>query len=69
MHVLQYSFGNVYISNIKSVLSFLSCTLESTKTVQALQYAGDTSVSANKDNEIRGLKDEIEALKKQIAGN
>ncbi|KAG7328380.1 hypothetical protein KOW79_008324 [Hemibagrus wyckioides] len=40
---------------------------ESTKTVQALQHAGDTPVSANKDNEIRGLKDEIEALKKQIA--
>ncbi|KAK3537795.1 hypothetical protein QTP70_018931 [Hemibagrus guttatus] len=40
---------------------------ESTKTVQALQYAGDTPVSANKDNEIRGLKDEIEVLKKQIA--
>ncbi|XP_053489859.1 serine/threonine-protein kinase MRCK alpha isoform X1 [Ictalurus furcatus] len=40
---------------------------ESTKTVQALQYAGDAPVSANREFEIQGLKEEIETLKKQIA--
>ncbi|TSO25170.1 Serine/threonine-protein kinase MRCK alpha [Bagarius yarrelli] len=40
---------------------------ESTKTVQALQHAGDAPVAANKEFEIRGLKEEIETLKKQIA--
>lgn len=49
--------------------SHLPCFLESTKTVQALQYAGDAPVSANREFEIQGLKEEIETLKKQIAGN
>ncbi|KAM9465914.1 serine/threonine-protein kinase MRCK alpha isoform 2-T2 [Clarias gariepinus] len=40
---------------------------ESTKTVQALQYTGDSPVSANREFEIKSLKEEIEALKKQIA--
>ncbi|MCI4382578.1 hypothetical protein PGIGA_G00016590 [Pangasianodon gigas] len=40
---------------------------ESTQTVQALQHAGDAPVSANREFEIRGLKEEIETLKKQIA--
>ncbi|XP_060790417.1 serine/threonine-protein kinase MRCK alpha isoform X1 [Neoarius graeffei] len=40
---------------------------ESTKTVQALQYTGDAPVSANREFEIHGLKEEIETLKKQIA--
>uniref|UniRef100_A0A672S7M1 non-specific serine/threonine protein kinase n=1 Tax=Sinocyclocheilus grahami TaxID=75366 RepID=A0A672S7M1_SINGR len=43
---------------------------ESTKTVQALQYSsGDGPVSSSREFEIRGLKEEIEMLKKQIAGN
>uniref|UniRef100_A0A672S7L4 non-specific serine/threonine protein kinase n=1 Tax=Sinocyclocheilus grahami TaxID=75366 RepID=A0A672S7L4_SINGR len=42
---------------------------ESTKTVQALQYSsGDGPVSSSREFEIRGLKEEIEMLKKQIAG-
>ncbi|KAG7461121.1 hypothetical protein MATL_G00206600 [Megalops atlanticus] len=41
---------------------------ESTQTVQALQYSNvDGPVAANKEVEIRSLKEEIEALKKQIA--
>lgn len=36
--------------------------------MQALQYTGDAPVSANREFEIRGLKEEIETLKKQIAG-
>uniref|UniRef100_A0A672S8C1 non-specific serine/threonine protein kinase n=1 Tax=Sinocyclocheilus grahami TaxID=75366 RepID=A0A672S8C1_SINGR len=41
---------------------------ESTKTVQALQYSsGDGPVSSSREFEIRGLKEEIEMLKKQIA--
>ncbi|XP_076835212.1 serine/threonine-protein kinase MRCK alpha-like [Brachyhypopomus gauderio] len=41
---------------------------ESTKTVQALQHSGtDTPASAHRELEIRGLKDEIESLRKQIA--
>ncbi|XP_067312086.1 serine/threonine-protein kinase MRCK alpha isoform X7 [Pseudorasbora parva] len=41
---------------------------ESTKAVQALQYSsGDGLVSSNRDFEIRGLKEEIEMLRKQIA--
>lgn len=43
---------------------------ESTKAVQALQYSsGDGPVSSNKEFEIRGLKEEIEMLRKQIAGD
>uniref|UniRef100_A0A671LBK0 non-specific serine/threonine protein kinase n=1 Tax=Sinocyclocheilus anshuiensis TaxID=1608454 RepID=A0A671LBK0_9TELE len=43
---------------------------ESTKTVQALQYSsGDGPVSSSREFEIRGLKEEIEMLRKQIAGN
>uniref|UniRef100_A0AAY4BD44 non-specific serine/threonine protein kinase n=1 Tax=Denticeps clupeoides TaxID=299321 RepID=A0AAY4BD44_9TELE len=43
---------------------------ESTNTVQALQHSsGDGPVSANKDREIRGLKEEIELLRKQIANS
>uniref|UniRef100_A0A8C1LAC9 non-specific serine/threonine protein kinase n=1 Tax=Cyprinus carpio TaxID=7962 RepID=A0A8C1LAC9_CYPCA len=42
---------------------------ESTKTVQALQYSsGDGPVSSSREFEIRGLKEEIEMLRKQIAG-
>ncbi|XDV42808.1 hypothetical protein PO909_011405 [Leuciscus waleckii] len=41
---------------------------ESTKAVQALQYSsGDGPVSSDKEFEIRGLKEEIEMLRKQIA--
>ncbi|XP_055028082.2 serine/threonine-protein kinase MRCK alpha isoform X3 [Misgurnus anguillicaudatus] len=41
---------------------------ESTKAVQALQYSsGDGPVSASREFEVRGLKEEIETLKKQIA--
>ncbi|XP_067222633.1 serine/threonine-protein kinase MRCK alpha isoform X8 [Chanodichthys erythropterus] len=41
---------------------------EATKTVQALQYSsGDGPVSSNREFEIRGLKEEIEILRKQIA--
>ncbi|XP_076156502.1 serine/threonine-protein kinase MRCK alpha isoform X1 [Alosa pseudoharengus] len=41
---------------------------EATKTVQALQYSsGDGPVSTTKEFEIRGLKEEIESLRKQIA--
>ncbi|XP_066525091.1 serine/threonine-protein kinase MRCK alpha isoform X2 [Hoplias malabaricus] len=41
---------------------------ESTKTVQTLQYSsGDGPVSANRELEIRRLKEEIEMLRKQIA--
>ncbi|XP_073784261.1 serine/threonine-protein kinase MRCK alpha isoform X4 [Danio rerio] len=41
---------------------------ESTKAVQALQYSSsDGPVSSNREFEIRGLKEEIEMLKKQIA--
>ncbi|XP_077094974.1 serine/threonine-protein kinase MRCK alpha isoform X28 [Siphateles boraxobius] len=41
---------------------------ESTKAVQALQYSSvDGPVSSNKEFEIRGLKEEIEMLRKQIA--
>uniref|UniRef100_A0A673LX84 non-specific serine/threonine protein kinase n=1 Tax=Sinocyclocheilus rhinocerous TaxID=307959 RepID=A0A673LX84_9TELE len=41
---------------------------ESTKTVQALQYSsGDGPVSSSREFEIRGLKEEIEMLRKQIA--
>lgn len=43
--------------------------VESTKTVQALQYSGDAPAPVNKEFEIRGLKEEIETLKKQISGN
>ncbi|CAM4649186.1 unnamed protein product [Leuciscus chuanchicus] len=40
---------------------------ESTKAVQALQYSsGDGPVSSDKEFEIRGLKEEIEMLRKQI---
>uniref|UniRef100_A0A8C2JFF1 non-specific serine/threonine protein kinase n=1 Tax=Cyprinus carpio TaxID=7962 RepID=A0A8C2JFF1_CYPCA len=40
---------------------------ESTKTVQALQYSsGDGPVSSSREFEIRGLKEEIEMLRKQI---
>uniref|UniRef100_A0A8C2C9Q1 non-specific serine/threonine protein kinase n=1 Tax=Cyprinus carpio TaxID=7962 RepID=A0A8C2C9Q1_CYPCA len=42
---------------------------ESTKTVQALQYSsGDGPASSNREVEIRGLKEELEMLRKQIAG-
>ncbi|RXN33846.1 serine threonine- kinase MRCK alpha-like isoform X3 [Labeo rohita] len=41
---------------------------ESTKTVQALQHSsGDAPVSSNREVEIRGLKEELEMLRKQIA--
>ncbi|XP_026085924.1 serine/threonine-protein kinase MRCK alpha-like isoform X6 [Carassius auratus] len=41
---------------------------ESTKTVQALQYSsGDGPASSNREVEIRGLKEELEMLRKQIA--
>ncbi|TRY55362.1 hypothetical protein DNTS_019036, partial [Danionella cerebrum] len=41
---------------------------ESTKTVQSLQYtSADKSISSNREFEIRGLKEEIEILRKQIA--
>ncbi|XP_072555111.1 serine/threonine-protein kinase MRCK alpha-like isoform X5 [Paramormyrops kingsleyae] len=41
---------------------------ESTQTVQALQHSGgDGPVAASKEVEIQSLKEEIEALKKQIA--
>lgn len=41
---------------------------ESTKAVQALQYSsGDGPVSASREFEVHGLKEEIETLKKQIA--
>ncbi|XP_072545452.1 serine/threonine-protein kinase MRCK alpha isoform X1 [Salminus brasiliensis] len=41
---------------------------ESTKTVQTLQYSSaEGPVPANKEFEIRGLKEEIETLRKQIA--
>ncbi|XP_035388480.1 serine/threonine-protein kinase MRCK alpha isoform X5 [Electrophorus electricus] len=41
---------------------------ESTKTVQALQHSStDAPASAHRELEIRGLKEEIEALRKQIA--
>ncbi|XP_051724767.1 serine/threonine-protein kinase MRCK alpha isoform X19 [Ctenopharyngodon idella] len=41
---------------------------EATKTVQALQYSsGDGPISSNREFEIRGLKEEIEMLRKQIA--
>uniref|UniRef100_A0A8C2C4G9 non-specific serine/threonine protein kinase n=1 Tax=Cyprinus carpio TaxID=7962 RepID=A0A8C2C4G9_CYPCA len=40
---------------------------ESTKTVQALQYSsGDGPASSNREVEIRGLKEELEMLRKQI---
>lgn len=43
--------------------------LESTQTVQALQYSdSDAPVNTNKEVEIRSLKSEIDILKKQIAG-
>lgn len=43
---------------------------ESTKAVQALQHSSvDGPVSSNKEFEIRGLKEEIEMLRKKIAGN
>lgn len=46
------------------------CSSESTKTVQALQYSsGDGPASSNREVEIRGLKEELEMLRKQIAGN
>uniref|UniRef100_A0A673MKY8 non-specific serine/threonine protein kinase n=1 Tax=Sinocyclocheilus rhinocerous TaxID=307959 RepID=A0A673MKY8_9TELE len=42
---------------------------ESTKTVQALQYSsGDGPASSTREVEIRGLKEELEMLRKQIAG-
>ncbi len=42
---------------------------ESTQTVQALQHqTGEGPLSANKEVEIRSLKNEIDILKKQIAG-
>uniref|UniRef100_A0A671P778 non-specific serine/threonine protein kinase n=1 Tax=Sinocyclocheilus anshuiensis TaxID=1608454 RepID=A0A671P778_9TELE len=42
---------------------------ESTKTVQALQYSsGDGPASSTREAEIRGLKEELEMLRKQIAG-
>ncbi|XP_059374503.1 serine/threonine-protein kinase MRCK alpha-like isoform X2 [Carassius carassius] len=41
---------------------------ESTKTVQALQYSSvDGPASSNREVEIRGLKEELEMLRKQIA--
>ncbi|KAL1257513.1 hypothetical protein QQF64_010757, partial [Cirrhinus molitorella] len=41
---------------------------ESTKTVQTLQHSsGDGPVSSNREVEIRGLKEELEMLRKQIA--
>ncbi|XP_030623585.1 serine/threonine-protein kinase MRCK alpha isoform X1 [Chanos chanos] len=41
---------------------------ESTKTVQALQYSStDGQTPLNREGEIRGLKEEIESLRKQIA--
>ncbi|XP_016347452.1 serine/threonine-protein kinase MRCK alpha isoform X4 [Sinocyclocheilus anshuiensis] len=41
---------------------------ESTKTVQALQYSsGDGPASSTREAEIRGLKEELEMLRKQIA--
>uniref|UniRef100_A0A672P3C4 non-specific serine/threonine protein kinase n=1 Tax=Sinocyclocheilus grahami TaxID=75366 RepID=A0A672P3C4_SINGR len=41
---------------------------ESTKTVQALQYSsGDGPASSTREVEIRGLKEELEMLRKQIA--
>lgn len=45
------------------------CPTESTQTVQALQHSGgDGPVAVSKEVEIQSLKEEIEALKKQIAG-
>lgn len=42
---------------------------ESTKAVQALHNPStDGHVSASREFEIRGLKEEIETLRKQIAG-
>lgn len=42
---------------------------ESTQTVQALQHqAGEGPPSASREVEIRSLKSEIDALRKQIAG-
>nr|XP_014347922.1 PREDICTED: serine/threonine-protein kinase MRCK alpha [Latimeria chalumnae] len=42
---------------------------ESTQTVQALQYSTvDGPIAATKEREIRSLKEEIEKMKKQIAG-
>jgi hypothetical protein len=43
---------------------------ESTQTVQALQYSTvDGPLTASKDLEIKSLKEEIEKLRKQVAGN
>jgi len=43
--------------------------LESTQTVQALQYSTvDGPITASKDLEIKSLKEEIEKLKKQVTG-
>lgn len=49
--------------------SLLHLFLESTQTVQALQYSTvDGPITASKDLEIKSLKEEIEKLKKQVTG-
>lgn len=51
------------------LLSFLFFFLESTQTVQALQYSTvDGPLTASKDLEIKNLKEEIEKLRKQVRG-
>lgn len=52
-----------------AVLLLLWPVAEATQTVQALQHpGGEGPISANKEVEIRSLRNEIDNLKKQIAG-
>lgn len=57
------------MSGIVISSSLLHLFLESTQTVQALQYSTvDGPITASKDLEIKSLKEEIEKLKKQVTG-
>lgn len=57
------------MSDIVIGSSLLHLFLESTQTVQALQYSTvDGPITASKDLEIKSLKEEIEKLKKQVTG-
>lgn len=48
---------------------FLFFKKESTQTIQALHYSTvDGPLTANKDLEIKSLKEEIEKLRKQVTG-
>jgi hypothetical protein len=64
---ISINFRNLnYFSIFHSFILFLK---ESTQTVQTLQHSTvDGPLTASKDLEIKNLKEEIEKLRKQVAG-